>query len=134
MSGYCFKLCDSGSLISWKCKKQSTVALSTCEAEYIALTYAVQEANFLGQLLSDMLCVDVKAVHLYVDNQGAIELTKNLVYHQRTKHIDIKYHFISSKVDEKSIILHYIPTVENVADMFTKPVSKAKLRSFNVRS
>ena len=134
MSGYCFKFGDSGSLISWKCKKQSTVALSTCEAEYIALTYAIQEASFLGQLLSDMLCVDVKPVHLYVDNQGAIELAKNPVYHQRTKHIDIRYHFIRSKVDEKSIILHYIPTVENVADMFTKPVSKAKLRSFNVCS
>ena len=52
----------------------------------------------------------MKPVHLYVDNQGPIELTKNPVYHQRTKHIDIEYHFVSSKVDEKSIILHYIAT------------------------
>lgn len=81
LSGYCFTLGNNSPLLSWKCKKQNTVALSTCEAEYIALTYAIQEANFLQQLLSDMQCVSVKPVNIYVDNQGAIELTKNPVYH-----------------------------------------------------
>ena len=59
MSGYCFKFGDSGSLISWKCKKQSTVALSTCEAKYIALTYAVQEATFLLGNCSLICCVSI---------------------------------------------------------------------------
>jgi hypothetical protein len=132
ISGYCFKLGNNGPLISWKCKKQNVVALSTCEAEYIAITCAVQESCFLRQLLTDMRCGVQEPVQLYVDNQGAIELTKNPVFHQRTKHIDIRFHYIRSQITDSVITISYIPSDENLADMFTKPVNKGKLRKFNV--
>lgn len=129
ISGYCFRLC-SGSLLSWRCKKQSIVALSTCEAEYIALTFALQEALFLKQLLNDMCSSNIKTITLFGDNQGSIELSKNPVYHQRSKHIDVRYHFIRSHVTLGNVDVKYIPTAENCADVFTKPVSKNKIKYF----
>src|SRR6218665_1698016 len=78
ITGYVFMLADTGSLISWKSRKQSTVALSTCEAEYMSMCAAVQEAKFLMQLLNDMTKeITNKSVILSVDNQSAIELLKN---------------------------------------------------------
>lgn len=119
-------------LISWKSKKQRNVALSSCEAEYVSLTFAIQEAKFLQQLLIDMTNVEVKPMMLFVDNQGAIKLAKNPVYHQRSKHIDIRYHFIRNEVMSKNVDLVYVPSSENKADMFTKPVTKTKLIYFNL--
>ena len=131
LTGYNFQLSRHGPLISWKSRKQPTVALSTCEAEYIALANAVQEAKFLMQLCLDMK-VGIKEGKslIMIDNQGAMNLAKNPVQHQRSKHIDIKYHFIRSEIQEGRISLEYIPTEENVADVFTKPVSRVKLESF----
>ena len=91
ISGYAFKLCNESSLISRKTRKQSIVALSTCEAEYVALATATQEAKFLRQLLADLMCLPCKSVFMYVDNQGAIALANNPVHHKRSKHIDEKY-------------------------------------------
>ncbi len=131
ISGYGFQLLDEGPLVSWRSRKQPTVALSTCEAEYMALTDAVQEAKFLKQLCVDLGIVQVSfSVILNVDNQGAINLAKNPMYHKRSKHIDVKYHFIRSEVSRGTVKLVYIPTNENVADIFTKPVSKVKLDTF----
>lgn len=130
LSGYNFQLGHGGSLISWKSKRQQCVALSTCEAEYIALSHAIQEAKFLKQLLSDMKGGCEIYTLLNVDNQGAIALAKNPVYHQRSKHIDIKYHFIRSEVQKGSVELKYVPTELNNADAFTKPLSKRKLCEF----
>ena len=127
ISGYCFKLSDEGPLISWKSKKQNSVALSSCEAEYVALAFAVQEIKFLHQLLSDMNVPTRKPTNLFVDNQGAIALAKNPVHHQRCKHIDIKYHFVRHEIEERNISLTYIPSEENVADIFTKPLPRPKL-------
>ncbi|CAM1292454.1 Uncharacterised protein r2_g164 [Pycnogonum litorale] len=127
ISGYCFRLCPDGSLISWKSKKQQTVALSTCEAEYIALATATQEAKFLKQLFTDMQGCEQRNILLHVDNQGAIALAKNPVYHQRSKHIDIKYHFVRSEILKGNINLQYIQTEYNIADVFTKPVTKVRL-------
>merc|ERR1712212_1155612 len=115
-----------------KSKKQRIVALSTCEAEYMAMTYAMQEANFLRQLYSDITGCDRDTVHLHVDNKGAIALAKNPVHHQRSKHIDIRYHFIRSEVEKKIVNLVYVPSNDNIADIFTKPVSKNKLIKFSV--
>ena len=132
LTGYNFQLSRHGPLISWKSRKQPTVALSTCEAEYIALANAVQEAKFLMQLCLDMK-VGIKEGKslIMIDNQGAMNLAKNPVQHQRSKHIDIKYHFIRSETQEGRISLEIdIPTEENVADVFTKPVSRVKLESF----
>ena len=125
-------MADNSSLVSWRSKKQSTVALSTCEAEYIALTYAIQEGMFLRQLLSDMEGNPKMTVNLFVDNKGAIDLAKNPVHHQRTKHIDIRYHYIRSLIKDDTVNMQYIPSADNIADMFTKPVTKKNLHKFNV--
>ena len=132
ISGYCFQLQRNGALISWKSKKQQIVALSTCEAEYIALTQAVQEAKFLRQLIFDMLNVCDIHVIIGVDNQSAIKLANNPVNHQRSKHIDVRYHFIRDIVSKGEMKLYYVHTSENVADMFTKPVSNQKLNQFQI--
>ena len=97
----------------------------------MALTYAVQEAKFLRQVLSDITGNESESVVLYVDNQGAIELAKNPVHHQRSKHIDIRYHFIRSEIQSETILLKYVPSADNLADMFTKPVNKSKIVKFN---
>ncbi|XP_033100790.1 secreted RxLR effector protein 161-like [Anneissia japonica] len=127
ISGYGFKLNHQSSLISWKSKKQPVVALSTCEAEYIALCLASQEALFLKQLFSDMMCFQTKSVKVYVDNQSAICLAKNNVSNQRSKHIDIKFHFVRSEVEIGNIVVEYIPTEINTADVFTKPFSRNRI-------
>ena len=129
ITGYNFQLSENGPLISWKSRKQQTVALSTCEAEYISLANAVQEAKFLKQLCSDMNVV-IDNVLIKVDNQGAINLAKNPVNHQRSKHIDIKYHFIRSEIQNRNVTLEYVATEDNIADIFTKPAAKIKLQKF----
>ena len=91
---------ESGPVISWKSKKQPTVALSSCESEYMALCSAVQEAVYLERLLNDVLKSSFSPVTIFVDNQGIIALSKNPVHHNRSKHIDIKYHFITENVKD----------------------------------
>ena len=133
ISGYCFRLSNMSALISWKSKKQSTVALSTCEAEYISMTHGIQEGIFLKQLLVDMLVFcNEDPVVLFVDNKGAIDLGKNPVHHQRSKHIDIKYHFIRSKIQDGQFVLKYVPSKDNIADIFTKPSTRLSLEQFKV--
>ena len=112
-------------------RKQQTVALSTCEAEYISLANAVQEAKFLQQLCNDMDIL-IENVLNKVDNQGASKLAKNPINHQRSKHSDSKYHCIRLEIQISNINLQYVPTDCNVSDIFTKPVTKSKLE--NVRS
>lgn len=134
MSGYLFYLDVNSSPISWKSKKQKTVALSTCEAEYIALSYALQEAKYLNKLYFDLTQINLAPINVLVDNQGAIQLAKNPIYHERSKHIDIRYHFIRNCISNGEIKLTYVESKENKADMFTKPVSKQTLKKFNVCS
>lgn len=129
ISGYNFQLTENGPLISWKSLKQKTVALSTCEAEYISLAIAVQKSKFLKQLCKDMNIM-IDDILINVDNQGAINLAKNPVNHQRSKHIDIKYHFIRSEIQNGNVKLQYIQTDNNVADIFTKPATRVKLEKF----
>ena len=130
-SGYCFSLSARGPLISWKSKKQPTVALSTCEAEYIALTVAAQEGLYLIQWLNHFQGISLpEYCVIHEDNQGAIALANNPVSHQRSKHIDIRYHFIRNLVRNETIQLRYCPTEDMVADIMTKSVSKIKLQNF----
>ena len=128
-SGYCFQLSEHNSFISWKSKKQPTIALSSCEAEYIAANYALQEGLFLKQLLSDLGYCGLP-INLLMDNKGAIDLSKNPVHHQRSKHIDIRYHFIREKVADKSLNLFKVASKDNYADIFTKPAKKSNLQYF----
>jgi len=124
-------LTKGGALISWKTKKQPTVALSTCEAEYIALATTIQECLYLKQLLKDLDKCQYSQPEIYEDNQGTIALAKNPVSRQRCKHVDVKYHFIRSSVNNGDIALVYCPTNEMVADVLTKPVTRCKMMKFD---
>ena len=114
-----------GGAVSWLSKKQSTVALSSAEAEYVALSQAAQECTWLQRLLSD-LGMDTTPTVIHEDNQGAIAIAKNPVDHSRTKHIDIRYHYIRECVQNGQIQLKYCPTDEMKADILTKPVPRQK--------
>jgi len=128
-SGYVFKL--FGCTISWTSRKQSTVALSSTESEYIALSFAVSEACWLKHLLIDLkLFKNVPCVTLYEDNQSAIKITKNPEYHKRLKHVDIKFHFIREKVKEEVIKIKYISTKNQLPDVFTKPLAPTVFNVF----
>ena len=115
----------SGGAVSWLSKKQATVALSTAVAEYIALSQAAQEGIWLKRLLSD-LGVEAMSTVILEDNQGAIAIAKNPVNHSRTKHIDIRYHYIRECVQNGQIELQYCPTNDMKADIFTKPLTRQK--------
>ena len=122
-TGYVFTLARAP--VSWKSTLQSTVALSTTEAEYMALTEAVKEAIWLQGLLVE-LGVGQKNIAIYSDSQSAIHLAKNPVFHVRTKHIDVRYHFVREILSEGSILLQKIGTADNPADMMTKVVTAIK--------
>lgn len=130
VTGYAFKLSKNGSLISWKSKKQPTVALSSCEAEYMSLTSATQEGKYLCSLLNEILNCKLSPFTIFCDNQGAIALAKNPINHQRSKHIDIRYHFVRDEVVKKKLTILYVPSVDNIADIFTKALSKVKFETF----
>ena len=129
-TGYCVSMGKDSSLVSWKAKKQPTVALSTCEAEYMALALTMQECIHLEQLLKGIDTYVYGKTVVYEDNQGAIALVKNPVCRQRCKHVDIKYHFIRSIVRDDKVSLVYCPTDDMVADVMTKPASRLKLEKF----
>ena len=104
-SGYMFKLC--GAPISWRSKKQTSLALSTAEAEYIALSGATQEAVWLRQLTSELRFKPTKPTVIYEDNQSAIALAQNAQFHKRMKHIDRRQHFAREKVSDRVIETKY---------------------------
>ena len=120
-SGYLFTL--SGAAISWRSKKQTCVALSTAEAEYIALASAAQEAIWLKQLTNDLKNESSDATTIYEDNQSTICMSKHPQFHGRSKHIAIKYHFIREQVGNNTVELKYCRTNDMVADMLTKGLS-----------
>jgi len=133
ITGYCFSLTKTGPLISWKSKKQRTVALSSCEAEYMALSATIQESLCLIQLLKDISCeYPFESPVIYGENQGAITLSKNPVSRQRSKRIDVRYqyHFIRTEVSTGKVVVRYCPTADMIADVMTKSATKIKLRNF----
>ncbi|KIL57634.1 hypothetical protein M378DRAFT_16141 [Amanita muscaria Koide BX008] len=129
LSGYTAIL--SGATISWSSKKQSTVSLSSTEAEYIAAARGAQEATWIQTFLSEIGLPLKKPITLYVDNQSAIKLVQNPVAHDRTKHIDAKYHFIRDAQDKGLIKVEYCPTNSQVADVLTKPLPREKHQRFS---
>ncbi|KAL0433193.1 UNVERIFIED_CONTAM: Retrovirus-related Pol polyprotein from transposon TNT 1-94 [Sesamum latifolium] len=124
-TGYVFTLAKAP--VSWRSTLQSTVALSTTEAEYMAITEAVKEAIWLQGLLGE-LGIDQKHVTIHCDSQSAIQLAKNQVYHARTKHIDVRYHFVREILEEGGVKIQKIRTTENPADMLTKIVTAIKFK------
>ena len=116
--------------IAWGSHKQNIVALSSTEAEYVAMTNALKDIMWLCNLLSEIHTPVTIPTPLMCDNQGAITLTMNNKFHPRTKHINIRYHFIRLAVDEDKVIPIYCPTDLMIADMFTKPLARPKLQKF----
>jgi hypothetical protein len=104
------------------------VALSSCEAEYIATTTATTQALWLSRLLGELLGRNVEVVELKVDNKSALALAKNPVFHKKSKHIRIKYHFIRSCLEDGSIKADHIATTDQMADILTMSLGKAKFQ------
>jgi hypothetical protein len=129
-TGYVFFLNSEGGAISWKSRKQPTIALSTCKAEYMALAASTQESLFVSKLVGDFGLSCTKPVLLRGDNEGSISLVKNPITHEKSKHIDIKFHFIREKYNEGRIEIQHVPSAENVADLLTKPATQVKLDTF----
>ena len=128
ISGYAF-LIDGGA-VSWSAKRQDIVALSTTEAEYVAATHAAKEALWLRSFIGEVFGPIERPMTLLSDNQSAIALTKDNQFHARSKHIDIRYHFIRWIVSEGKIALEYCPTGEMAADIFTKALPSPKAKYF----
>jgi hypothetical protein len=127
-SGYVFKL--AGGAVSWSLKKQSLVALSSTEAKYIAAAHAAKEAVWLRRFLGELSqCVTLPTT-LYIDNQSAITITRNLEFHDRTKHIEVRYHFLQHEFMQGEVDLVYTPTREQVADALTKGLPHEKHEKF----
>ena len=114
--------------ISWSLKKQHIVALSSTEAEYIAQTHAAKEVLWLHSFLRELCSAPDDPLILNCDNQGAITLAKDNKFHAHTKHIDVCYHFIRQAVEDGKVAVQYIPTGDNVSDIFTKLLAKAKFQ------
>ena len=117
--------------ISWLSLKQKVVALSTCEAEYVVAATAVCQAVWLHRLLGELTGVEAHPPALMVDNQPAIALAKNPVLHDRSKHIDVKFHFIRDCVDGGQIVIEFVDTVRQLADILT--ISLGHLRFMELR-
>lgn len=127
-SGYRFSI--ESTIISWNSKKQPTISLSSTEAEYKASLVATCELIWLKELLKDLKINKKLPISLYCDNQSAIKIAKNLVFHARTKHIEVQYHFIIEKVLDKIVDLTYCPTEKQLANIFTKPLGKERFQYF----
>jgi hypothetical protein len=121
-TGYLTKI--NGNTITWSSKKQRTVALSSAEAEYMAIASGAQECKWMMQLLNELSLTTHSRI--LTDNQAAQSIGKNDVHHDRTKHIDIRYHFIRQDIKEGTYELNWIPTKHQLADMFTKALSNTQ--------
>ena len=123
-TGWVFTL--AGGPISWSSQRQKTVATSTMDAEYIAGAEAAKEAVWIRNFINDLRIpgVHIDTVPLYIDNNSALKLTRNPEFHSRSKHIDVKHHFIREKVDEEVITTQRVATKDNLADVFTKALPR----------
>jgi hypothetical protein len=128
MSGYTFKL--AGAAVSWSSKKQTSVALSSTEVEYISGAHAAKEAIWLRQLLSELGIDTSSPTVLHIDNQSAIAIAKNPEFHDCTKHIDVRYHFLRQVVEDGTVELCYTPTGDQVADALTKGLPPTSFNKF----
>ena len=127
-SGYAFMM--NGGCISCRSKKHRTLALSSTEAEYMALTEAAQEAIWLKAFLCELgEMKEEDPVKIFEDNQGSIALAKNPEFHKRAKHIDIRYHFVREKVEDSQVVLQYCSKKDMKANLMTKPITAVQFVS-----
>ena len=125
-SGYVFHM-GSGA-ISWASKKQPIVALSTAEAEYVAATTTACQTIWMRRMLRSLCQEQTKGTVIFCDNSSAIALSKNYVFHKRTKHIDTKFHYIKELVNNGEIILEHCRTREQFADILAKPLGQKSFK------
>jgi len=125
-SGLIFFL--AGGPIAWQSAKQKVVALSSCEAEYITAAGAMCEGVWLAQLLAELIGGAVIAPKLMVDNKSAIALMKNHVHHDRSKHIDVKFHFIRECCDRKLIDVEFVGTELQLGNILTKALGRVRFQ------
>ena len=130
VSGSCFQMSPNSGLISWRSRKQKLTGDSTCETEYVALAEAAKTAAFMSSFVSELTQAPRQTVTVYSDNQSAIALSHNPSFSDKTRHIDVKHHIVRDYVNEKLIDVCYVPTTENIADIFTKPMTGDQLSKF----
>ena len=131
ISGYAFLI--GNGVIAWSSKKQTTVALSSMEAEYMAISYAARHAIWMRAMLAELTFPQNRASKINADNQSAIALSKDNVQHARSKHIDIRHHFIRECIASDTIYLAYCPTEINSADFFTKALPRDRFQELRTQ-
>ncbi|KAM2718779.1 hypothetical protein EV1_030652 [Malus domestica] len=119
-----FVFFNGDTAFTWMSKKQPIVTLSTCEAEYVAATACVCHAIWLRNLLKELSLPQEEPTEIYVDNKSAIALAKNPVFHDRSKHIDTRYHYIRECITRKDVQVEYVKSQDQIADIFTKPLKQ----------
>jgi histone deacetylase 1/2 len=119
--------------ISWKSGKQRTVARSSTEAKYKALADGTAEVIWLQYLLTDLQVPSVSAPTIWCDNLGATYLSANHIFHARTKHVEVDYHFVRDRVAKKEIQIRFVPSRDQLADVFTKPLPVASFTAFRFK-
>jgi hypothetical protein len=112
--------------ISWNSKKQSSTSRSSCESEYRALAQCSCEAIWIRRLLEELKILDDKPTYLFCDNQSSIKLSYNPVFHEKSKHFEIDYHFTRQKIENNSIRVEFISSREQPADLLTKSLGRTK--------
>lgn len=127
-SGYAFHL--GTGVVAWASKKQPVVTLSSAEAEYVAGTTAACQAVWMQRILKDLMQAQDGPTTIYYDNKSAIALSKHHVFHNRTKHIDTRYHFIRELVNNREINLQHCRSEEQLADIFTKALAQKQFEIF----
>jgi len=105
-------------------KKQPTVALACVESEYMAASHATREAVWLKSFLSELQIIINHLISIACDSQGAMAIMKSPEYHARTKHIDIRHHYVREKVNDKTVVFNFVDTNDMMADILTKPITK----------
>ena len=113
-------------IVSWYNREQISLALSSVEAEYMAASLAACEAIWMRKILFGLFGSHLDPTVIHCDNQSCIKLSINPVFHDRSKHIDIRYHHIRDCVQQKIVLLQYIPTEDQVADILTKAFTRRK--------
>lgn len=121
VSGYFISL--GGSPISWKSKKQTSISLSSAEAEYRSMRRVVAELTWLSRLLQDLSAPPSFPIPVHSNSQAAIHIARNPVFHERTKHVEIDCHFVRQQFLSGLVSISFVPSSSQLADLFTKPLS-----------